>query len=455
MSKVSVLLALLAAGCAVGPDYKLPEPSMPAAWSGGGGPAAELATWWQQFDDPQLTALVEEAIRANLDLRIAATRLRQARAARGVAIGGFWPSVGASAAYQRQDLPGGVPPDQQSNLYQAGLDALWELDLFGGVRRSVESAGAEVEAAVENIRDVQVSLSAEVALAYVGLRGFQQEVLIAQENLESQRRSAEITRRRFSAGFVSGLDTANADASAFTTEAQIPVLEAGARQSIHALSVLLARPPGELLAELTPAGPLPVVPEEIPSSLPSDLLRRRPDIRAAEAQLHSATAQIGVATADLFPRFSLTGNANWQSDLLSSWWTPAGRSLGVGPSLSWALFQGGAIRSNIHLQEALRDESFLDYQKTVLGALQEVEDALIALAKEREHRTSLAGAVAANRKAVDLAMQLYTQGESDFLNVLVAQRSLYASEDALILSDRSACQDLVALYKALGGGWGG
>jgi multidrug efflux system outer membrane protein len=215
----------------------------------------------------------------------------------------------------------------------------------------------------------------------------------------------------------------------------------------------LARPPADLLKQLSPTGNLPSIPVQVPAGLPSDLLRRRPDIRESEAQLHAATAQIGVAIADLFPKFSLTGTVNWQSNLLRTWWTEASRSFAVGPSVSWPIFQGGAIVSNVRVQKALRDQAFITYQKTVLAAFQDVENALIAFAKEQQHRKALNDAVVANRKAVDLSLQLYTEGQIDFLNVLNAQRSLYASEDALVQSERNIATDLIALYKALGGGW--
>ena len=274
---------------------------------------ADLARWWRQFGDPTLTALVEEALKANLSLALAEASLRQARAVRGIAAGGLWPSATASAAYQRAGGPSirrrGIP----ATCIQAGLDAAWELDFFGGVRRNVESAGANVQAAVENLRDVQVSLVAEVALDYVQLRGYQQQIVTARNNLKVQQQTADITRKLYQVGFDSGLDVANAESIVATTEAQIPVFETGARQSIYALSVLLARQPGDLVERLSPTGNLPAIPEQIPAGLPSDLLRRRPDIRQAEAQLHSATAQIGVAVAQLFPQFSLTGGVNWQS----------------------------------------------------------------------------------------------------------------------------------------------
>ncbi len=461
-------IVLVTSGCMVGPDYHSPQPDAPSGWAGvTEAPAqpskataqpAELTQWWKQFGDPMLTQLVEEALKKNLDLQLAVASLRQARAARGIAVGGLWPAITASAEYLREStsgttLPAKATAAQSQNLYQAGFDAAWEIDLFGGVRRNVESAGASVQASIEGISNVQVTVAAEVALNYVQLRGYQQEIVIAQNNVKAQQDTAQITRQKAGAGFSSALDVANADANVAATEAQIPVFETAAQQSIYALSILLARPPADLLKQLTPTGGIPGVPAQIPAGLPSDLLRRRPDIRQAEAQLHAATAQIGVATADLFPKFSLTGTVSWQSNLLNAWWTVANRTTSFGPAVTWPILQGGAIVSNIRVQEALRDQAFITYRKTVLTAFQDVENALIAFAKEQEHYKSLKDSVAANSKAVELSLKLYTEGLLDFLNVLVAQRSLYAVEDALVQSNRSISTDLIALYKALGGGW--
>jgi outer membrane protein, multidrug efflux system len=443
--------AVLLVGCAVGPNFRpvqMPAPDAWAGWSVEGAPP-ELSAWWTSFNDAQLTALVDEAVTSNLDLKLAEARLREARATRGVIAGNLWPSANAVGGYQRTKLPAGTEHD----LYQTGLDSVWELDIFGGTRRAVESATASIQAAQESLRDVQISLVAEVALNYVQLRGYQQQIEIARSNLQAQSRTGAITRQRFSAGFVSALDVATADAQVATTQSTIPVLQTAAQQTIYTLSVLLGRHPADLLKALSATEPLPVTPPEVPAGLPSDLLRRRPDIRQAEAELHAATAQIGVATADLFPKFSLTGSVNWQADKLADLYTSAARSWSVGPSVDWPIFQGGSIVANIQVQEALRDQAFITYQKTVLAAFQDVENALIAYAKEWEHRQALNDAVVANRKAVTLAMQLYTQGESDFLNVLVAQRSLYASEEAYVQSTLNTATDLIALYKALGGGW--
>ena len=459
LSLLSLFLTTLC-GCMVGPNYIAPQATVPGQWAGiektpGSEPsqatagAPDLISWWRQFHDPVLTTLVEEAVRSNFDMKIAEARLRQARASRGVAFGGLLPSVGASGGYQRMHKAG-VSGDQ--NLFQAGLDAVWELDLFGGQRRNLESADAGIVAASEGIRAAQVSLVAEVALSYVQLRGSQQEIDIAQKNLAAQQRTAAITHKQFDVGFANGLDVANADSTVAMTEAQIPVYETVERQAIYALSVLLARSPADLLQQLSPRTNLPSMPTQVPVGLPSDLLRRRPDIKVSEAQLHAATAQIGVAVADFFPSFSLTGAFNWNSNLLGTLWNSSSRSFGIGPSINWPIFQGGAIESNVHLQEALRDQAFLSYQKTVLTALQDVENALIAFAKEQQHRKALNDAVVANRKAVDLSLRLYTEGQTDFLNVVTAQRSLYAAEDALAQSSSNIATDLIALYKALGGG---
>ncbi len=461
-------IVLATSGCMVGPDYHMPHPDAPSGWAGvTKAPAkqppsaptaqpAELTQWWKRFDDPVLTQLVEDALKTNLDLQLAVAVLRQSRAARGIAVAALWPSLTASAQYQRATstiLISQATAGQAQNLYQAGFDAAWEIDLFGGQRRNVESADANVQASTEGVSLAQVTLAAEVALNYVQLRGYQQQIVVAQKNLKSMQDTALITRQKAKVGFDCALDIANADANVATTEAQIPVFETSAKQSIYALSLLLARPPADLLDQLTPDGNIPGVPPQIPAGLPSDLLRRRPDIRQAEAQLHSATAQIGVVTADLFPKFSLTGTGSYQGNLLNNWWANANRAYSAGPSVTWAVFQGGAIVSNIRVQEALTGQALITYRKTVLGAFQDVENALIAFTKEQEHYKSLKDSVAANTIAVNLSLKLYKEGLLEFLNVLVAQRSLFAAENALVQSNCNITTDLIALYKALGGGW--
>lgn len=459
-------LVLLLGGCMVGPDYRRPEVVSPTAWaeaSANGAPTthpsaattrpAELGQWWRSFNDPTLNSLIDRAMASNLDLRQSIARVRQARAARGVVASAFWPGADVSGSYTRSGGRQAGLGNSSHDLYRAGLDAAWELDIFGGVRRDIEASEADIQSAIEDQRDVRVTLAAEVGLDYTDLRGIQRQIEIARNNLAAQQRSAELTRQRNAIGFVSRLDVVNADALVASTGSQIPVLESAERQMIYALSVLLGMEPGALMEELSAKAPIPAAPPVVPIGLPSDLLRRRPDIRRADAQLHAATARIGVATADLFPKFSLTGSVGLQGNKPAALFNWSNRYWSVGPSVSWPLFDAGRIRSNIEVQNALQEQALLAYRATILSAWQDVENALIAYAKEQEHRDALAQAVAANRQAVDLATQLYRQGQTDFLNVLSAQRSLYSSEDALVQSDRTVATNLIALYKALGGGW--
>ena len=492
--------AALLAGCTVGPDYRTPDAPVPEGWASedvagastrptlATAAPADVAEWWRVFDDPVLDSLVERAATGNLDLGQATARVRAARASRGVATAALFPTVDASTSYRRSDSGpgdeddddgGGIPvpidtdgdgiPDSTGvrsfggdegprNLYQAGFDASWEIDVFGGIRRDVEAATAELDAAVEDRRDVLVTLLSEVAVNYVDLRSFQRRLAIARRNIGLQRRTAEITRTRVGIGFQSALDAVNADALVASSEAELPSLEASERQTVYALSVLLGLPPGALVEELSqPAagdeGSLPAAPPEVPIGLPSDLLRRRPDVRRADALLHAATARVGVATADLFPRFNLTGSLGVQGERPGSLTSGDNWQWSFGPSVTWPLFNAGRIRANVAVQGASRDEALLAYRAVVLLALQDVETSLVALTKEQQRRSFLADAAAANREAVRLSNQLYEIGQTEFLEVLNAQRSLFGSEDALVQSDRTIATNLISLYKALGGGW--
>jgi NodT family efflux transporter outer membrane factor (OMF) lipoprotein len=465
-----MLLPAVLSGCMVGPNFQKPRPELPPTWAGPT-PAVqveyvELSTWWTSFNDPVLTGLVRKAFENNLDLRLAQARIRQARAIRGIAASGLGPALDVPGSASRSRSPGGelrsargLPGEETAakgplgNQFQIGFDAAWELDLFGGVRREVEAAVADLESAVEGYRNVLVTLAAEVARNYVELRSFQQRAIIAAQNLQAQKHTADLTRQRFEGGFVSGLDVANADAQVATTASQIPLLEASVQQTIYRISVLLGLEPAALLPELSPPAGIPFSIPAVPMGVPSDLLRRRPDIRQAEANIHGATARIGVATADLFPRFNILGSAGYQAAQFGSWFDSISRFWSFGPSVRWRLFDSGGIRSNIEQQRALEEQALIGYRQTILAALEEVENALMASAKEEEHRNALVQAVAANRKAVALATRIYTEGQTDFLNVLQAQRALYVTEDALIQSNSTVSVNLIALYKALGGGW--
>jgi NodT family efflux transporter outer membrane factor (OMF) lipoprotein len=455
--------ALLVPACNVGPDYQRPKSELPEAWieapevppktaeppiSTPVPKPVNLSRWWEVFGDETLRSLIDRAVAANLDLVQAEARIRGARAARDIAAAAQYPSLTASAAALRTHSPG-----QTSNLFRVGLDASWEIDVFGGTRRNIEAADADLQSSIELKRDTMVTLVAEVALAYADLRGSQKQIEVAKRNLESQVETTSIVQQRFDAGYVSKLDVAGAEAQTANTRSRIPSLDASIRSSIYALSLLLGRQPGELLAELTPQAPLPVVPPEVPVGLPSDLLRRRPDIRRAESDLHAATARIGVAVAELYPHFSLDATAGLNGSTLQRMGTLSNGTWSIGPTASWTLFDGGANRARIRLQEAAGDQTLAAYDQTILTALKEVETALVQYTKEQERHISLVNAAAASREAVEVSTQRYTEGLSDFLNVLSAQRSLFDSEDAVAQSDTLIVQDLVALYKSLGGGW--
>ncbi len=348
---------------------------------------------------------------------------------------------------------GNLSGSNTQDLFDAGFDASWEIDVFGGIRRSVEAADADIGASEENLRDVLVSLLAEVARNYLQLRGDQLRLSIAAENIRAQQQTLELTQARYDAGLSNELDVAQAKAQLAGTEAQVPRLESSARQAIHQLGVLLGKDPGALLAELSEQAPIPFGPPEVPVGLPSELLRRRPDVRRAEQELAAATARIGVATADLFPKFFLTGAVGQQSVNFSDITLPESRFYSFGPSISWPVFAGGRIRANIRVQDARQEQAAILYEQSVLNALKDVEDALVAYSKEQQTRKSLKESTEATRKAVDISNELYSQGLVDFLNVLINQRALFQSQDSLAQSDQLVSQNLVALFKALGGGW--
>jgi outer membrane protein, multidrug efflux system len=458
-----VACGILAAGCVVGPNYRAPKVAVPGQWNGVDSAgnssiatqqAADLSQWWKSFRDPQLESLIGQALQSNLSLKQAELRIIQAREARVIAKSGFWPNVGFSGSNTTSNRSGNLVSGLGTqNLFQAGLDTSWELDFFGGIRRGVEAADANIRVAIEDTRDVMVTMISEVALNYAQLRGAQQQLAIARKNLDMQRKTAEITKKRFDVGFASGLDVANANSLVSTTESTIPLLEASARQSIYNLSLLLGREPEALVTELSPQGEIPNPPSTVPVGLPSDLLERRPDIRRAQEQLHVATAQIGVAKSDLFPKFNLTGSAGIQNLVAGSLGSAASRFLSIGPGMTWPIFTAGRIRANVRLQTAAQQEVFYAYRQTVLNALRDVESALIAFAKDQQHRAALADATRFNQRAVDLATEAYTSGQVDFLNVLSAEQRLYATQDALVQADQTVTTDLIALYKALGGGW--
>jgi outer membrane protein, multidrug efflux system len=470
----------------VGPDYHSPRTRVSERWhelptDGVIQPAtqpasvptptapSDLAQWWRSFADPQLDRLIERAATANLDLRIAEARVREARAQRGIVAGERYPTVNGSGAYARREpsengaearlfspitgLIGLSKSGLGYELYQLGFDASWELDLFGRVRRGVEAADANTTAALEGRRDLLISLEAEVARNYVEMRGAQRRLAIARENVAAQAATLELARQRRSVGAVTELDVTRAAAQLSVSEAYVPLFVRQTRFSLHALSVLLNEDLDALSGELSTEGPAPVVSSEIPLGLPTDLLRRRPDIRQAERQLAGATAQIGVAIADLFPRLGISGTIGLEATKFPDLGDWNSHTFGFGPWFRWPIFEGGRIRSNIQVQDARQEQALAQYERVVLNAVREVEDALVACTTEKTRCRALAEAVESSRQAVDLAQLSYEEGATDLLAVLDAQRILYAAQDALAGADQTVVISLIALYKALGGGW--
>ncbi|MFA6243400.1 MAG: efflux transporter outer membrane subunit [Candidatus Hydrogenedentales bacterium] len=504
------------AGCMTGPDYKRPDVKVPEKWTtslqgGESGSAVSVAAWWTTLNDPVLNGLIDRSVKTNHDLRIAEARVREARAARGLTSSALWPTLDVSGSYTRSQAvkqktqssgfplstglslsPTGITrtttfrgqsgsvtssrtttqsgsqsgtnigftpgqkqsaPDRTADLFQTGFDASWELDLFGGNRRALEAADADIEAADEFRRDVLVSLVSEVALNYIELRNAQNRLDITNKNIEAQKGTLNLTRDRFAAGLSSQLDAVRAESLLSTTQSQLPFLETQVDTSIHRLSVLLGAEPGALMEELKPSAKIPLAPAEVPVGLPSDLLRRRPDIRKAERELAAATARIGEATADLFPKFTLTGAFGGRSDALGTVLSGANQIWSFGPSVRLPIFEGGRIRANIDVQNARQEQAAIAYERSILLALEDVENGLVSFAKEQERRKSLEQAVKANEASVALANERYVRGLEGFLNVLQAQQQLFQSEDQLVQSESFVLTDLVSLYKALGGGW--
>ena len=472
---------LVIAGCTVGPDYHPPRMAVRASFDGAR--QADVKRWWEHFNDPALNQLVDRAVRSNLDVQLAAARVREARAQLGFTTAGLFPMLSGTGSYSRSRISkngfgfgsasststsgtgtGGTgttpaaPPvafgiHTENDLYQAGFDAGWEIDVFGGTRRAIEAARADLEAGVEGQRDALVTLLSEVARNYIILRGVQNELAVVQQNVVAQRDTLDLTRSRFQAGIATDLDVARSEALVETTQAQVPTLRTLIQQAIHRLGVLLDEDPGALEAELIRPTPLPSGPPDVPVGLPSELLRRRPDVRRAERQLAAATARIGVATADLFPKFSLTGTLGLESNMLKTFARSESVLWSVGPSVSWQIFSAGQVQANIQVQNEREREALIQYRQVVLQSLSDVLDTLTAYNQEQARRNSLRQAVAANQRAVDLAKQLNQAGVVDFLNVLQAQLNLYQSQDQLAQSEQTVSANLVAVYKALGGGW--
>lgn len=489
---VSLLTGVvLIAGCTLGPDFKSPDDATPISWFSARPkqpqtPSRTVAepidpAWWQLFGDPQLTALVQRVAGANLDVRLAAIRIEESRAERGVVAAAQFPTIEGNASYVRQQASNrGVFTKLGTNAvgsgrvangtvggagaitgvkiepfeaYQYGLDASWELDLWGRVRRAVESSDASIIANQEALRGALLSSLAEVARDYMELRGAQLRLQIARDNLKTSRQSQGIVAQRAAGGLATDLDAANAAAQVSTVAADIPRIEQEEARLMNALGLLLGEPPQALRVELETPKPIPPVPPEVPVGFPSELAQRRPDIRQADANLHSATADIGVAEANFYPSVTLNGSIGIQALRTQSLWNWNAQQYAFGPSLNIPIFEGGRLKSQLALREAQQREAAVKYQRTVLTAWNEVDDALSAYEFEQRRRAQLIEAVKQNRRALALAQSRYREGVSDFIEVLDAQRQQLVTEQLLAISTTNVSGNLVALYKALGGGW--
>lgn len=470
MNKIlSILVVGTISGCTVGPDYVPPQTLTPAQWSEIPTSAARLKdtnAWWKTFGDPELDRLIEEAAVTNLDLKQALQRIRIARTQKTQAVAAGLPTLSAQSTASRRlnsiTSPAGTTGgfggsafgigNRVINIFQAGFDAQWELDLFGGIRRTVEAAEANTEAEVENRRTLMVSLLGEVASQYITLRANQQQLAVIRENLALQQDALHLTGERQKAGLASDLDVAQAQAQADATAAERPLYENQIKLALHALSVLLDRTPGELTRRLQQPEQIPQPSRPVAADLPSELLRRRPDIRSAERRLAAANAEIGAAVAAQYPRINLAAFIGLQNTDITDF-TMLGKSWSMASTLAFPIFNWGSIKANIEGKKAHHQELLYAYRATVLNAFREVEDALASLEQERQHQAQLIAAEAAEKLAFDLARERYLKGLTGFLDVLTAERSLLARKLALIESQARLAGQRVALYKALGGGW--
>ncbi len=456
------LVVLLNTGCApVGPDFIAPRSDVPAAWStettqgvsGANQDPQKLAEWWRNFNDPILTRLIEQAVDNNLDMKQAMAKVRESRARRGLSQAGQFPTLDGSGSISRSKSSESTGRGATQNFFAVGLDAGWELDLFGGKRRAVEAAEADLDASHEALRDVLVSLTAEVALNYLDTRTLQARLEVAQKNIGLQQQTLDLIQAHCDAGDRDELALQQARYNLENSRAQLPVLRTGLVETKNRLAVLTGSIPGGVHELLAPAGAIPVVPPTVAVGVPAETLRQRPDIRRAERNFAAQTARIGMATADLYPKFRLAGSIGLESLKAGDLFKTASETWRIGPSVSWHIFDGGTIRQNIEVQSAIQEQYLLAYEAAVLGALEEVENGLTSYIEEQLRKERLMAAVAAAREAAALARNQYDAGLVDFTTVLDSQRALLSFEDQLTTSVGTVTSNLIRLYKALGGGW--
>jgi NodT family efflux transporter outer membrane factor (OMF) lipoprotein len=464
---LTVCQTLSLAGCTLGPDFHSPSAPLAGDWkqlpTGGASQTVRgdiEVRWWETFRDPQLSSILQDAQSSNFDLKVAARHIEQSMAARTTVAASRLPAVNASTDYSRArnsangltDISG-HDGKTNYNVWNAGLNFNWEADLWGRVRRSVEAADANVQVAVEDQRAVVVSIMAQVARDYIQLRGTQNSLKVTQQNLDIAHQSLRLTQLRLDQGVATDLEVSEATALVSSIEANVPPLEQRESVLINALSFLIGKEPGALAAQLSERGDIPAGPALVPVGLPSELAQRRPDIRRAEADLHAATAAIGIAKADFYPRIMLSGSVGFQANQLSNLGDWASHAFTFGPSLSVPIFEGGRLQGTLQLRESRQQEAAITYQRTVLAAWHEVANAMSDYQAVQRRHVSQEHAVEASRKALHSAQQQYAQGSVDFLNLLTVQNALLANEAALVQGTEEVSLSLVTLYQSLGGGW--
>ncbi len=461
---LSAASLVLLAGCTVGPDYVKPQIPTPAGFAAvteaaAAAPApADLAAWWTTLGDETLTSLIASAMTSNHDIRLAVARLDESRAIVGVARADRGVQVGASADVTRSresetTTNGGRFRSDEGDNYRLGANASWELDFFGRVRRSIEAANADLDAAEASVEDARVLIAADVAQRYVDLRGAQQRLEVNRRAIFVREQTLELSMALLKSGLAAEFDVAQAEAELSLRKASSPAFEALIRQNAHALAVLCGKSPAELLSLAQSSGQIPVPPASLSLGAPADLLMRRPDLRRAERQLAAATARIGIATADLYPRFSLLGSFSTEAANTGDLFDMDSRAYSFGPSMSWSVFSNGRVRASIDAADARTTQSLIQYERAVLVAIREAEDALVGLSSERARLDALQASVQANERAVELAESLFKTGLSALTPVLDNQRRLYDAEDQAAQSRTSVASNAISVYKALGGGW--
>ncbi len=464
---IPLLIASLLGGCAVGPDYTKPDIQTPDAWhtavmgESASEPTAPIQTWWEIFNDPVLNDLIEDARESNLNLQMALTNVREARARLAYMGGQNLPEIGAFGRMSTTKLsdhgalsqvapPGGF---QSQGMVVFGLDAAWEIDVFGRIKREVEAESARFEASIESYRDVLVSLYAEVAVTYIEIRSYQEHISYAQQNIKLQTQSLDLTEERFRDGLTSQLDIEQAKLNLYSTQSTVPQFRIRLNQAYNRLAVLCGKDAGTLQSLIGGTHTIPVPDMNVASGVPADLLRQRPDIRRSEREVAAATAMIGAATANLYPRFALKGSIGLESRSVSDLFDSSSVVWTAAAPVHWNIFTGGRVRDDIDVKKEQQQKAVLDYRQVVLEALEETENALVSYNESRLRKNHLTQAVAATESAVDLVTVQYESGLTDFDNVLNMQRALSEQQNRLVSCNSETLRSIVALYKALGGGW--